>query len=179
MYPCLNIWGLKGPYRPSRSRERARTRRACARERAWVKQWWIRPGWWNSRWWSRCWSRCWTWSKRRRTLSTKRWLGWSTGSRSNTLSTTRRKSRSRGIFLRATSRTVTVIIAFPRPNNTSDDSYSGNDKQGDSDSDESFLGVINLKWSLFFLGPGNKIGSSLSSLLWVNKTSSYCRDYYY
>ena len=52
----------------------------------------------------------------------------------------------------------TDIVSFPRPNNTSNDSYSDNDKQGDSDSDDFFLGGINLKWSLFFLG--NKIGSS-------------------
>ena len=51
------------------------------------------------------------------------------------------------------------MLSFPRPNNTSNDSYSDNDKQGESDNDDSFLGGI--KWSLFFLDK-RRIGSFLS-----------------
>ena len=68
-------------------------------------------------------------------------------------------------------RARTDIVSFPRPNNISDDSYSDNDKQGDNDSDDSFLGGINLKWSLFFLG--NKIGSSLLLNMSLNAVSLF------
>ena len=60
-----------------------------------------------------------------------------------------------------------TVIVFPRPNNTSNDSYDDNDKHGDSDNDDSFSGGI--KRSLFSLD--NRVGSSLSLSMGFNAVS--------